>query len=364
MLLLRPLIYLLVAHPLVLDLMRSVPSAFAVHLYNTSQRILYNTSQRILEDRTDASPQATYSILPLHIPISRLPTMFYLLPFLFLPTIVSPQQICFNRNGLRTNDIPCTPNASVSACCGRTFKCMSNGLCAPGPDTAAAGFQIITAFYQGSCTDNAWSDAACPNFCTGALDSPSGQGLQACAAVGEGKFCCWRSGVDCCRNGTAVFELGAGNAFTTVGVGASVSSVGLSTSIGSSQGAQSTLDASTSATSGLMSAASQWLSGTPTSSQTGASSSGSEIDATAIGAGVGVGVGIPLLLGIIAAALLCRRRKRRQAAYAANTQMAEKPELDSWNSNVSHPTFIHGKHVELTQQHEMDAVDRRVFEMR
>jgi hypothetical protein len=49
---------------------------------------------------------------------------------------------------------------------------------------------------------------------------------------------------------------------------------------------------------------------------------------------------------------------------AAHAHMGEKPELDSWNSNVSHSTDMHGNRVEPTQQHEMDAVDRRVFELR
>lgn len=294
--------------------------------------------------------------------------MFSLATFLLLPILVSTQQICFDRNGLRTDNIPCNPNASSSACCGRTFKCMSNGLCAPGPDTAAAGFQIITAFYQGSCTDNTWKDAACPNFCTSTLDSLSGQGLQACAAAGEGKYCCWRSGQDCCRNNTAIFDLGVAEAFTTVGVSAVSSSTPtrLSSSILSLEFVPSVSGAPTSAASGVTSATNQWLSGTPASSSIGipSSGSGSGTNATAIGAGVGVGVGIPVLLGIIAAVLLCRRRKRRQVAYASNAQMAEKSELDSWNSNASRSTDVYGKHAEPPQQHEMDAVDRRVFELR
>ncbi|KAH7384168.1 hypothetical protein DE146DRAFT_739788 [Phaeosphaeria sp. MPI-PUGE-AT-0046c] len=291
--------------------------------------------------------------------------MFSLATLLLIPVLVSGQQICFNRNGLRTNDIPCNPNDTASACCGRTFKCMSNGLCAPGPDTAAAGFQVITAFYQGSCTDNAWRDAACPNFCKSSLDSPSGQGLQACAAAGDGKYCCWRSGQDCCRNSTAILDLGVANVFTTVGVVASSRSVSMSTSMVSTSIAESTSsNAPTSATIGVTSATNQWLSGTPASSQSDAAASSSGPSKTVIGAGVGVGVGIPLLIGIIAAALLYRRRKRRHAVYATTAHMVEKPELDSWNSNVSQSTDANGKYVRTGQQHEMDAVDRRVFELR
>lgn len=292
-------------------------------------------------------------------------TMFRLATLLLIPVLVSGQQICFNRNGLRTDDVPCKPNDAASACCGRTFKCMSNGLCAPGPDTAAAGFQVITAFYQGSCTDNAWKDAACPNFCTSTLDSPSGQGLQACAAAGDGKYCCWRSGQDCCRNSSAIFDLGVSNVFTTIGVSASSSIRSFSTSMISSSVAGATpSDSSTTVSSGVTSATNQWLSGTPASSQSGAPASSSGPNATAIGAGVGVGVGIPLLLGIIAAILLYRRRKRRQAAYAANAGTVQKPELDSWNSNVSRSSELDGKHVGTIQPHEMDAQDRRVFELR
>lgn len=51
-------------------------------------------------------------------------------------------------------DVPCDPNADVSACCGPNAFCLSNGLC-----------YIDGTVSRGSCTDKNWGPE-CANVCT------------------------------------------------------------------------------------------------------------------------------------------------------------------------------------------------------
>ncbi|KAI5275859.1 hypothetical protein E4T47_01390 [Aureobasidium subglaciale] len=78
-------------------------------------------------------------------------------------------QTCYYPDGLTpSDDIPCNSNAQVSSCCPTGSFCMDNGLCFGGSVVSRA-----------SCTDQAWSSAECPRYCTDVNES-SAIGLTAC----------------------------------------------------------------------------------------------------------------------------------------------------------------------------------------
>lgn len=64
---------------------------------------------------------------------------------------------CYDRSGnVRSQWLPCDPNASTSTCCSSNDFCMSNGLC-----LNAGGNQAYT---QQGCTDNKWG-LPCNFYC-------------------------------------------------------------------------------------------------------------------------------------------------------------------------------------------------------
>jgi hypothetical protein len=229
-----------------------------------------------------------------------------------LPTVALGQK-CYDSRGVQNTNVACDSSSSASACCDPTFVCLSNGLCAPGPNTTAAGYQTVTKFYRGSCTDAKWKDSKCPSFCRSNDDSASGQGLNACPGTGPGKYCCWRQAGDCCKNSSAIFDLGIANIQTTIGftVRASSTSAGFSSSMSLSASSPSSTKTSPSA-----------QSFTPPS---GTSSS----KTTAIGAGVGIGVLAILIVAVVA--FWYRKRKSRQAMVPSN------PAGYTNSENYAHP---------------------------
>ena len=71
---------------------------------------------------------------------------------------------CYYPNGVQNNGGACNINAGVSACCGPTFICLSNGLCQPGPESKKT---YAYEFYRSGCTDATFNSSSCPQFCTG-----------------------------------------------------------------------------------------------------------------------------------------------------------------------------------------------------
>ena len=67
--------------------------------------------------------------------------------------------LCYYPNQAISGDIPCDLNASVSACCGNEWVCISNGVC---EWTNSSGFAH---YARGTCTDSEWKSQSCPMFC-------------------------------------------------------------------------------------------------------------------------------------------------------------------------------------------------------
>ena len=59
---------------------------------------------------------------------------------------------CYWTNGELNRDLPCDPNANVSACCGLDWTCSTNLYCSYSDGSTRVG----------SCTDKSWRDPACP----------------------------------------------------------------------------------------------------------------------------------------------------------------------------------------------------------
>ena len=70
---------------------------------------------------------------------------------------------CYYPSGKKTKGGACNANADVSLCCGPSYVCLSNGLCAPGPNTKK---DKDYPFYRHGCTDPTYNSTVCPTFCT------------------------------------------------------------------------------------------------------------------------------------------------------------------------------------------------------
>ncbi|KAF2106995.1 hypothetical protein BDV96DRAFT_308336 [Lophiotrema nucula] len=260
---------------------------------------------------------------------------------------VADGQKCYDAHGIETENLPCNPAAAVSPCCAPTFVCLDNGLCQPGPNTTAAGYQTLSPFYRGSCTDSTWKDRRCPQFCDGSDDNQDGQGVESCDGDSTGLFCCSRSDHDCCKNSTEIFSLGAANIQTTIGyvppfsTSATTSAASISSSSSSSLVASPSQSASTS------------MLPSPSSSNN---------NAVKIGAGVGVGFGIPLLLGIALGVVLWRRKHR--AATGGNSSLIRADnELDTTSHEERKGPLGLGPE-EMFELHAHDAGQHRMHELR
>ena len=84
--------------------------------------------------------------------------LLWIVPLLSFPLLqsVSAQSFqlksCFRWDGSASNNIPCNPEANVSACCGQGSTCRTNIFC-----ENSSGLKIV-----GECTDRSWADPACP----------------------------------------------------------------------------------------------------------------------------------------------------------------------------------------------------------
>jgi hypothetical protein len=215
---------------------------------------------------------------------------------------------CYFPNGKESNGGVCNPNAEVSACCGPTFICLSNGLCKPGPDSKKT---YSYNFYRSACTDASFNSSSCPRFCTDCMlpiddfvaytDShlapyhiDRGQGVKSC---GNDTYCCGASG-DCCTDTSNVFSLNAAEVVKTI------------------------------------SASSAFITNAANDTSSGDLLSGNGNRALAIGLGVGIGVGGFLLICLAVLFLLKRRRKARQdAGYEKKEE--DPSELDApWRAQL------------------------------
>ncbi|PMD20531.1 hypothetical protein NA56DRAFT_704336 [Hyaloscypha hepaticicola] len=130
-----------------------------------------------------------------------------MVPFMVLKTsfipIVSAAATCYYTDGSADNSddqLACDPTATVSACCGQTDYCLSNGLCLD------AGANSLLAV-QG-CTDPKWS-SPCHAYCPSEIQL--GDTMYPCANTepasgGSVEFCCGHEATNvstCCANGGA-----------------------------------------------------------------------------------------------------------------------------------------------------------------
>ena len=62
--------------------------------------------------------------------------------------------------------MPCDPSASASACCGRGWACLSNGICENVQDVANS-VSTVGQLDRAACTDQLWASPECPKVCQG-----------------------------------------------------------------------------------------------------------------------------------------------------------------------------------------------------
>ena len=73
--------------------------------------------------------------------------------FLFIAAAAA--QTCYYPSGLPSTDVPCSSNPGPSPCCPADSFCLANGLC--------FGEGIVS---RSSCSDQSWTDEACPSYCS------------------------------------------------------------------------------------------------------------------------------------------------------------------------------------------------------
>ncbi|MCJ1433409.1 hypothetical protein MMC27_002769 [Xylographa pallens] len=222
--------------------------------------------------------------------LSLLPLLLLLLSSL---ASAASSSICYASDGVQSANFPCNPDQTDSACCMPGFECISNGLCAPGPNITGT----ITPFYVGDCTDPTFSSPECLKECA---DS-GGNGVQPCANAGPGNFCCYGlSNADCCSNSTLVFNLG-------VGTIVSVSSMASTTMTSTTSMASTT---STTSSAGTTTSAPSVTSSAPAATSSAAASTNNGV-AIGVGAGVGIPVGLALIAGVFYFLVWKPKRKRK-----------------------------------------------------
>ena len=226
---------------------------------------------------------------------------------------------CYDSTGLlRENDVPCDPNAKVSACCGTDgSQCIDNLHC-----INPAGGSV-----PGTCTFSSWVSGTepscpCPPVHTANQTLDYRDGVTLCE---KGGFCCGASNFDCCENGHSkpiiYFGLEGDVIPATESqdptVALSTYYAGLAVSTQSISRETSSGTASTSATSSGTDSTSA-----PTTT-TSSSSSGSLSTGAKAGIGVGAAAVVVLIIAFVAFFIMNRRRKQRRVAETGTIPAAQ-----------------------------------------
>lgn len=262
------------------------------------------------------------------------------------------QKQCFLSDGtLVTNEVPCDPDAAVSACCYKTSFCISNFYCWAGLGTNRV---------PGACTDSTWEDPACgcpckltspqinlfvnslhvfpatqlnslnswciradslQTFNTSVTPEECATGDYSCATnCGDGTICCGAENVSCCDNheGRAPILYPFDNPLQdpefmfslTAIVTPSSSSLSSTIAPGGASSSSSSTSVTTTSSSSLLSSTSI----PPSQSPSGGLSTGAE-------AGIAVGAAVVALSVMAALWVVCRKRRKRLSAREPNNAL-------------------------------------------
>lgn len=104
-------------------------------------------------------------------------------------------QCYYPDGGDALRDVPCKPDAEVSACCAEGYICVSTGMC-QFVEYAGTG-----RFARGSCTNQDWSSSECPNFCTDAEgEEAGGTDVTRCQGYTDRFFCPRSQNANVCKD--------------------------------------------------------------------------------------------------------------------------------------------------------------------
>ncbi|KAK4121163.1 hypothetical protein N657DRAFT_647984 [Parathielavia appendiculata] len=247
---------------------------------------------------------------------------------------------CYYPGGFESTDIPCDPDAEVSACCANgdskvANACLSNKLCIMPAGTIA----------RGGCTDPTFTSPDCPRYCMNV--EGKGWNLVSCSNVTqkETSFCCDQK-AGCCDSGLGRLEIEPSKPIFTWAVydksksayvvlnplsTTTSSSISSSTSFstGAASGSTSASDATTSSgtSASTISYASQATTGPSPSStgsrapaETGQSSAAQTEQSSGLSTGAQAGIGVGAAVGallVLAVAYLWWKLKKTQEVIAA-----------------------------------------------
>jgi hypothetical protein len=90
-------------------------------------------------------------------------TSFLLFGALSISVSLATDSTCYYPNGVASHGGACSSESESSPCCGASFVCLSNGLCAVGSGSRRT---YAYDYYRSGCTDPYWRSASCPHVCT------------------------------------------------------------------------------------------------------------------------------------------------------------------------------------------------------
>ncbi|OCK83469.1 hypothetical protein K432DRAFT_467283, partial [Lepidopterella palustris CBS 459.81] len=111
-------------------------------------------------------------------------------------SLVFAQSCYFSDGSTSTDDVPCNPNALVSAYCFSKQACLSNGLCVFDPRNVTT-----MAHHRGTCTESTWQSSACPRYCE--VPKNDGAPVFSCSITNIDEDCC-SEGCQCDSSHTTV----------------------------------------------------------------------------------------------------------------------------------------------------------------
>jgi hypothetical protein len=132
-----------------------VPIMSAEILFLTSLRLLY----KIFRDTSN-----NFGLLHLTLGMkTEQITLILVIGALSTTVSQATNSTCYYPNGVASHGGACSTENEDSSCCGPSFVCLSNGLCAVGPDSRRT---YAYDYYRSGCTDPYWKSASCPQVCT------------------------------------------------------------------------------------------------------------------------------------------------------------------------------------------------------